>query len=84
MPGTSLSTNVGRTIHAGVEMVAGASLPFDDAPAYGDNDRPAAPDYAIRGELMYRNDAGFFARPSFDLIGARYADSDSTCYLQAS
>src|SRR3546814_8675453 len=46
VPGTSLSTNVGRTIHAGVEMVAGASLPFDDAPAYGDDDRPAAPDSA--------------------------------------
>src|SRR3546814_14563833 len=35
VPGTSLSTNVRRTIHAGVELVAGASLPLDDAPAYG-------------------------------------------------
>lgn len=93
-PGTSLSTNVERTVHAGLEALLGASFPlgdgrhriqpllsatynafaFDDDPVYGDNDLPAAPDYAVRGEVMYRNDNGFFVGPTFDLVGARHAD----------
>jgi iron complex outermembrane receptor protein len=97
-PGTSLSANVDRTIHAGMEALAGASLPFgggvhrieplisatynafsfDGDALYGDNDLPAAPDYAIRGEVMYRHDSGFFAGPTFDLVGARYADFGNT------
>ncbi|MEP6907506.1 MAG: TonB-dependent receptor [Pseudoxanthomonas sp.] len=97
-PGTSLSTNVDRTTHAGVEALVGASFPFgngthriepllsatynafsfDRDPVYGDNDLPAAPDYAIRGEVMYRHQSGFFAGPTFDVIGARYADFSNT------
>ena len=92
-PGTSLSTNVDRAIHAGIEALAGASLPlggghriepllsatwnafsFDDDPLYGNNHLPAAPAYALRGEVLYRNDAGLFAGPTFDLVGRRYAD----------
>ncbi|KPN20488.1 TonB-dependent receptor [Xanthomonas sp. Mitacek01] len=93
-PGTSLSSNIDRTTHAGLEAVVGASLPFgsngnrieplvsatynafsfDDDSRYGDNDLPAAPAYVVRGEVMYRHANGFHAGPTFDLIGARYAD----------
>jgi len=47
---------------------------FDDDRTYGDNDLPAAPGYAVRGELLYRHGSGVFAGPTFDLIDARYAD----------
>ncbi len=97
-PGTSLSANIGRTVHAGIEALAGASLPFgdgahriepllsatwnafsfDDDPVYGNNDLPAAPTYALRGEVLYRHDGGFFAGPTFDLVGARHADFANT------
>lgn len=93
-PGTSLSTNIARTVHAGLEAAVGASFrpgggayrieplvsatvnafSFDDDPVYGDNDLPAAPAYAVRGEVMYRHARGFFAGPTFDLVGARHAD----------
>lgn len=97
-PGTSLSANVDRTIHAGIEALLGASIPFaggahrieplvsasynafsfDGDAVYGDNDLPAAPDYVVRGEVMYRHDGGFFAGPTFDLVGSRYADFSNT------
>jgi iron complex outermembrane recepter protein len=47
---------------------------FDGDPVYGDNTLPAAPAYAVRGEVMYRNARGFHVGPTFDLIGERYAD----------
>jgi iron complex outermembrane receptor protein len=47
---------------------------FHDDPVYGDNRLPAAPTYATRGELLYRHASGFYAGPTFDLIGERYAD----------
>jgi iron complex outermembrane receptor protein len=97
-PGTSLSTNVDRTTHAGVEALVGGSFPlgdgsqriepllsatynafsFDDDTLYGNNDLPAAPRYALRGEVLYRNDGGFFLGPTFDWIGSRYADFSNT------
>jgi iron complex outermembrane receptor protein len=97
-PGTSLSANVDRTVHAGLEALVGASFPFgnaahrieplvsasynafsfDGSVVYGDNDLPAAPDYAVRGEVVYRHDRGFFAGPTFDLVGSRYADFSNT------
>lgn len=97
-PGTSLSANMDRTTHAGIEALLGASVPFADGAhriepkisatwnafsfngdaIYGDNDLPAAPRYFVRGEVMYRNDSGFFAGPTFDLVGARYADFSNT------
>ncbi|AVP97270.1 TonB-dependent receptor [Ahniella affigens] len=94
-PGTSLSTNVDRTIHAGVEALVGGSIPigttgvhridplvsatfnqfsFDNDALYADNDLPAAPDYVIRSELMYRHAGGFYIGPTLDLVGERYAD----------
>jgi iron complex outermembrane recepter protein len=51
---------------------------FDDDAVYGNNDLPAAPDYAIKGEILYRNTNGFFAGPTFDIIGKRYADFQNT------
>lgn len=96
-PGTSLSTNVDRTVHAGIEALFGAAIPlgggyrleplvsatfnafsFDDDVVYADNRLPAAPRHAIRGEVMVRNDKGFFAGPTFDVVGARYADFTNT------
>ena len=94
-PGTSLSTNVNDTIHAGVEALLGAEFPvdtagahriapllsvsindfsFDDDAIYSNNELPAAPDYAIRGELLYRHASGFWFGPTFDLVGERWAD----------
>ncbi len=93
-PGTSLSANLPRTTHAGIEALVEASLPFADGhhrieprlsvtfnqfhfdhdPTYGNHRLPAAPNYAIRGELLYRNDIGFFVGPTFDRVGSRYAD----------
>lgn len=47
---------------------------FDGDPTYGDNQLPAAPGYALRGELLYRHASGFYAGPTFDVIDERYAD----------
>src|SRR5690606_13554440 len=33
---------------------------FDGDATYGDNDLPAAPEYVVRGELLYRHANGFF------------------------
>ena len=98
-PGNSLTTDIDRTIHAGVEALIGASFAlgsgathrieplvsatlndfsFDSDAVYADNDLPAAPDYVVRGELLYRHAAGFYAGPTFDLIGDRYADFANT------
>jgi len=56
---------------------------FDNDPVYGNNDLPAAPEYAVRGEVMYRNDNGFFAGPTFDVIGARWGDFSNTYRVDA-
>ncbi|MGE0332690.1 MAG: TonB-dependent receptor family protein [Ramlibacter sp.] len=98
-PGTSLSTNVGKTIHAGVEALLGASFAMDAAGAhrleplvnitlnhfrfkgdsiYGNNQLPAAPRYALKGELLYRHANGVFFGPTFDLVGKRFADFSNT------
>ena len=102
-PGTSLSANIDRTRHAGIEALVGASIPlagaasrieplvsatwndfaFEGAPVYGNNTLPAAPRYVIRGEVMYRTDAGFFVGPTFDLVGARWADFSNTYRVDA-
>lgn len=103
-PGTSLSTNVDKTIHAGLEALAGASFAldaagthriepllnltlnafsFDGDASYGDNKLPAAPDYAIKGEVLYRHVSGFFAGPTFDLVGDRYADFSNSYTVDA-
>ncbi|MGA0570418.1 TonB-dependent receptor family protein [Variovorax sp. VNK109] len=103
-PGTSLSTNVGRTIHAGLEALVGASFALDNAGAhrieplvnftlnhfkfqgdatYGDNRLPAAPRYAIKGEVLYRHASGLFFGPTFDVVGRRFADFSNTYTVDA-
>ncbi|MEQ1858279.1 MAG: TonB-dependent receptor, partial [Longimicrobiales bacterium] len=51
---------------------------FADDPTYADNRLPAAPTFAARGELMYRNAGGVYFGPTFDLVGERYADFTNT------
>jgi iron complex outermembrane receptor protein len=51
---------------------------FDGDRVYADNTLPAAPDYAVRGELMLRIGDGFYIGPTFDLIGDRWADFANT------
>jgi iron complex outermembrane receptor protein len=51
---------------------------FKDDEAYGNNRLPAAPRHAIRGEVLYRQVGGFFAGPTFDFVGRRYADFSNT------
>jgi iron complex outermembrane receptor protein len=47
---------------------------FDNDLSWGQNRLPAAPTYAVRGEVLYRHTGGFYAGPTFDFIGERYAD----------
>jgi iron complex outermembrane recepter protein len=47
---------------------------FDSDADYGDNRLPSAPRFFARGEVMYRNAAGFSAGPTFDFVGRRYVD----------
>lgn len=47
---------------------------FDGDPVYGDNELPAAPEYVVRGEILYRHQSGFYLGPTIDLIGERWAD----------
>lgn len=56
---------------------------FDGDPAYGDNRLPAAPRHAVRGELLFRHAGGFFAGPTFDLVGERFADFANTYRLDS-
>jgi iron complex outermembrane receptor protein len=96
-PGTSLTANVDRTVHAGLEMLLDANwkigdsgqiesllsftvnhFEFDADPVYGNRQLPAAPDYALRGEILYRRDTGWFIGPTFELVGERYADFANT------
>ncbi|MDT0617991.1 TonB-dependent receptor [Salinisphaera sp. P385] len=98
-PGTSLSTNVDRTVHAGVEALVSGGLAldpgarhrleprlsltlnefnFDGHPTYGDNKLPAAPGYALRGEMLYRHAHGFYTGPTVDVVDERFADFANT------
>ena len=51
---------------------------FDNHVLYGENDLPGAPEYVLRGELLYRHASGWFAGPTVDLIGPTYADFTNT------
>jgi iron complex outermembrane receptor protein len=102
-PGTSLATNVDRTVHAGIEAMLrsdislgvgrGALEPlltltvnefsFDGDRVYGDNDLPAAPEYFLRGELLYRGASGFFIGPTIERAGKRWADFENSYRIGA-
>ena len=93
-PGNSLTTNVDKTTHAGIEALLGASFALDNSSStieplvsftyndfhfdgnklYGDNELPAAPNFVVRGEIIYRQANGFYVGPTFDIVGERYAD----------
>lgn len=93
-PGLSLTSNIARTTHAGVEALVTSSFPlgnsasrieplvsatwndfsFDHDPNYRNNHLPSAPRYVLHSEVMYRNADGFYAGPTFDVVGWRYAD----------
>lgn len=51
---------------------------FDGDTTYGHNRLPAAPNYALKGEVLYRHASGFFAGPTFDRVGRRWADFANT------
>ncbi len=51
---------------------------FDNDTVYGNNQLPVAPDFAIKGEILYRHSNGFFAGPTYDIIDDRYADFTNT------
>ncbi|MFG6430420.1 TonB-dependent receptor family protein [Roseateles sp. LYH14W] len=64
-----------------IEPLVNATLnhfKFKGDTVYGDRDLPAAPKYAVKGELLYRHASGFFAGPTFDIVGARWADFSNT------
>lgn len=51
---------------------------FDNDGVYGNNRLPAAPDYFLKGEVLYRHANGFFIGPTFDVVGRRFADFANT------
>jgi len=55
---------------------------FDSDANYGDNDLPAAPRYALRGEILYRQ-GGLYAGPTLDFVGKRFADFANTYQLDS-
>jgi iron complex outermembrane recepter protein len=64
-----------------IEPLVNATLnhfKFKGDAVYGDRDLPAAPKYAVKGEVLYRHASGFFAGPTFDIVGARWADFSNT------
>jgi iron complex outermembrane receptor protein len=92
-PGTAITGNVERTIHAGLEAAVSAAwdlgsahriepaitltwnyFRFDDDALYGNNTLPGVPETVVRMDLLYRHERGFFAGPTIDVVGRRYAD----------
>jgi iron complex outermembrane receptor protein len=55
---------------------------FDSDANYGDNALPAAPRYALRGEILYRQ-GGLYAGPTLDFVGKRFADFANTYQLDS-
>lgn len=79
---TGLEARLGASVQLGgvhrLEPLISVSLNrfnFVDDPTFGNNRLPAAPRYMVHGEMIYRQAAtGFYAGPTFDLVGSRYAD----------
>jgi len=93
--GTFITTNVDKTIHAGVEALIHSKIAlgdngkhslapmasvtfnhfrFDDNDTFGNNDLPGAPKHVLKGEVIYHHENGFYAGPTMDVVGERYAD----------
>lgn len=47
---------------------------FDNDPVYRNNRLPSAPDFFLKGEMLYRHASGVFAGPTVDVVGRRFAD----------
>ncbi len=73
--GASFSAGAGR-----IEPLLNITLnefSFDSDANYGNNTLPAAPRYAARGEILYRQ-GGLYFGPTLDLVGKRFADFANT------
>jgi iron complex outermembrane receptor protein len=80
----SATVAVGRTHR--LEPLVSVSLNrfrFADDPVHGGNTLPAAPSYAVRGEVLYKHARGLYAGPTFDLVGERYADFANSYAIDA-
>jgi iron complex outermembrane receptor protein len=54
---------------------------FDGHPVYGNNTLPGIPEQFLRGELLYRTPAGFYAGPTFEWSPRSYpVDMANTLY----
>lgn len=47
---------------------------FDNDPIYNNNRLPSAPDFFLKGEVLYRHNSGVFVGPTVDVVGRRFAD----------
>lgn len=56
---------------------------FDGDAVYGSKQLPAAPRYALKGEVLYRHLSGFFIGPTFDVVGSRWADFSNSYKVEA-
>lgn len=75
------SFQIADTPHRIEPLVSAAynDFTFDNDPTFGNNRLPSAPRYVVHAEVMYRNQQnGFYAGPTFDLVGSRYADMANT------
>lgn len=77
MGSVSIAVGEGHRIEPLVSLTIN-QFQFDGDRIYGNNDLPAAPEYAARGEVIFRHASGFYAGPTFDLIGQRYVDFANT------
>jgi iron complex outermembrane receptor protein len=71
--GSSMPVGTAHRIEPKISLTLN-SFHFANDAAWGDNRLPAAPPYAARGEVLYRHASGFYAGPTFDFIGDRFAD----------
>jgi iron complex outermembrane receptor protein len=89
------TVNAPHTLHSGVELgmvcrLRGFELRamylwndfrFDGHPVYGNNTLPGIPEQFLRGELLYRTPAGFYAGPTFEWSPRSYpVDMANTLY----
>lgn len=75
--GASFTLGNGDSIEPLINLTVN-EFSFDNDSVYGNNELPAAPGYAIKGEILYRSATGFFAGPTFDIVDERYADFENT------
>jgi iron complex outermembrane recepter protein len=72
----------GRSIEPLVSVTVN-DFTFDGDASYVDNDLPAAPEYFVRAELIYRAARGFHIGPTVDVVGERWADFANTYRIES-